>query len=269
MRVPDDWELLQFSMDPARGSLYFADRYRYRFQLSWSRLAGIPDFDRMLADYRESLKEDQGLTQPVEVVHGAWRGLAGVQDKDRIVRFGRYFPGRSLLLEAVWIDPGLEEKALCPAMLDALGVRDSAEQPAVWQCFGMRLQVPPALTLQECTVQPANARMVFGDDARRARVVFSRLGMLDFWLRGEVEDWLRTRAPGKALRWDAVPVRQASHRGVKVRAVCRPGSAVLRRQAWAAEAWKCPEDGRLYAVAREGRTRGTGGSALFCCDKET
>ena len=40
VRVPADWELLQFSKTPAEGRCAFADRHGFRLELSWRTVAG-------------------------------------------------------------------------------------------------------------------------------------------------------------------------------------------------------------------------------------
>ncbi len=267
VQAPEDWELLRFSLNAERGGVFFADRYQYRFQLNWNRLAGAPDFERMLANYRDILTSKHGLEKVTELRHGdGWRGLGGMQEDTRIVRFGKFFPSRSLLLEAVWLDPGKQERELCGAMLDTIDIPAQEGDTALWQCFGMRMDVPRELSPKQCIVQPARVAMEFTNRPGRISVAFSRLGLVDLWMRSDLEEWLKRCAPGKILSWEPLEIHRSSHRGISVSAVCRAGNAVLRRKIWAAEAWRCTRDGRLYTLMRTGTLQASENAALRCCD---
>ncbi len=40
MKVPDDWEMLQFETNTGKGGCAFADRYQFRFEVDWKVVQG-------------------------------------------------------------------------------------------------------------------------------------------------------------------------------------------------------------------------------------
>ena len=75
IEVPEDWEMLQFSKKADAGNVAFADRYRFRLELSWRVLRAAPDLERMMSDYCAKLKleDPEGVASRVKAA--GWPGI--------------------------------------------------------------------------------------------------------------------------------------------------------------------------------------------------
>jgi hypothetical protein len=266
VRMPAEWEMLQFSRNAAAGRCAFADRYQFRLELNWRGVAGPPDFERMMSDYQARLLE-RGMKNVCRADHGPWRGVGGEGPEGRSTRFGRFFPGESCLVELVFLWPEERDVPLERGVLDSV-----AEEPADgrgsrrWRAFGMDLRASRGLALERCTVEPAHVEMVFADAAGRREERFARRGMVGNWLRGSVGDWLRRSVPREVTALAAETRAVDGHDVDSVRGEQRDRGwrgMLGRRSAYEGEAWICPADGRLYAATRTGGAEGDGG--LSCC----
>ena len=120
VEVPEEWELLQFSRNPQTGRCAFADRYQFRFEVSWREVPGAPDFQRLLSDYRSRLEED-GLSAVRPLQGGVWQGVAGVLPDGRTTcRYGAYLAPVQCLVEAVFLWPKARHEPLETAVLASL-----------------------------------------------------------------------------------------------------------------------------------------------------
>jgi hypothetical protein len=246
-QLPDDWEMLQFSRDPSSGSCLFADRYSFRFELDWRKVPGPPDMDRVLSDYSSRLREEKKIDGSRPVSAGEWKGIEARIDGILTTRFGRYFRTESCLVETVFLwpagrDPALEQAVLssfdeCPAAYGSL---------RRWTAFGLDLLASSDLTLDECEVKPALARMVFRDVSRGVEEIFERLGMVGSWLKTGVPEWMESRVP-KGFRPSGRTVAAVRRHEIKLCSV--EAFRKFRRYGYRAAAWICPNDGRLYHVS--------------------
>jgi len=261
--LPEDWEMLQFSRDPAKGRCAFADRNQFRFELDWRQVPGCPDFGRMLSDYMSRLQE-RGMTDGQIVTAGAWQGIDGNVDGKGMSRFGWYSELEGCVVETVFLWPGVRDQALESVVLDS--IRESspdAEGRLRWRAFGMNISVPGGWSLHRCRVEPGLAEMIFRDGARRrGEVIFERRGILDQWLKDPVAQWLRGRAASVLEKMDD-PKRSVSrgHEKVTITGINKGPGLLGRRSAGRAEGWICPADGRLYNIIGFGREN----CILECC----
>lgn len=267
--LPRDWEMLQFSRRSETGSCLFADRHAYRFELNWRRVAGAPDFARMLDDYaRQLAPETPG--QVVRVQQAPWLGLAGTFEGVATSRFGRFLPGEKYLVEAVFLWPRERDLPLERQVLASLDELPRDEQWQRWRAFGLDCRGSAGLELQTCEVQPAAAHLVFAPKGNSLRTEdFSRWGMVEHWLRTGVEDWLAARRPRQATQIATGQRRLGDHQVYFVSA--RVPGRLLGRCHYQAAAWVCPRDRRLYCVATvterplEQRQAPLVGHRLRCC----
>jgi hypothetical protein len=274
IEVPDDWEMLQFSRNPRQGSIAFADRYQFRFELHWREVAGPPDFGRMMSDYEARLKE-QGMAKPGRVQRGAWQGIEGVTDGVLSTRFGRYFPVAACLVEVVFLWPESWDSDLTGEILDRIELEPvRPDGLRRWRAFGMDCLVSPRLDLDECDVQPACVELRFSDAKRHTVERFARRGMVSDWLKVPMPDWLRTWAGREARVLASRSVERGQHRVEGLVAESRaPGlaGAIFKYCRSETAAWICPRDKRLYSVAltrlaRGGRDEGSQAvGRLSCC----
>jgi hypothetical protein len=248
-RLPAEWEMLQFSTEYPQGRCAFADRYQFRFEMNWSSVKGEPDYDRMISDYTSKLEREKKLTDPERLKKSGWFGFYGVLSGDHTSRFGRYFAPIGCLLECVFIwpeerDPELEAAVL--ASIEAMPADTSGNQR--WRAFGLDMALPPIAALEGCTAQPARAQFSFSNPKTGSEWSFERLGMTASWLKHDLETWLRGHIDPSV---NELRITHATRHGsdvVRAEGTYKPAGLHLKRGRLNAEAWLCPEDGRLYYV---------------------
>lgn len=255
--LPKDWEMLQYTRDPAVGRCAFADRYEFRFEFSWRAVAGPPEFDRMMRDYSARLAE-QGHRHLQRENWRQWRAVVGRWENQTIARFGGYFDRESCVVECVFLWPGPRDRALEQTVLGGF-----AEEPPDaagrrrWRAFGLDLRVSGDLRLAECRVDPGETEWCFRDERGRRSVRCRRIGLRHVWMRQSVADWLRASAPvARDARDSAETI--AGHAVVRRSGRLRRGGfeGVFRTPSHvAAEAWICPADDRLYLREIQGPAR--------------
>lgn len=273
IEVPDAWEMLSYSCNPESGRCAFADRYQYRLELSWQRAVQPPDFDRLVQDSCGRLSQ-QGVQEEelTPLTWGAWRGLEAWQNNWASTRVARHFGGEECLLELVFLWPGRPDEALARTIVAS--VAPTPPSPAGtrrWRAFGMDLEVPEGLTLQTCEALPAQAELVFAAGKQEMR--YGRRGLVQEWLRGSIADWLRLQLPAGAES-DELPqtTQYEEHSITSLSARHRPvGLWNLFAPAvhYAAAAWLCPSDNRLYSIICRGGAAphhpALAGGLLRCC----
>lgn len=265
--LPDDWEMLQFSRNPASGKCAFADRAQFRFEVNWRQVTGAPDFDRMISDYMHNLIE-HGMTDGRRVSSGQWTGLEGRVDGRMMSRFGWYSTKEACVVEVIFLWPSVPDKRLEGDVLGSF--RDSLpdDQGRIrWRAFGLDVAVPEGWSLDHCRMEPACAQMIFKHKLnRRGEARFSRRGMIDEWLRDPVGKWLASSAA--EMLEDMQP---PAEEGVGVhRRVMIKGSHRLpfgRKQPGFAQGWVCPRDGRLYSLVAHGVSGLSREVKMECCDE--
>lgn len=253
VELPAEWECLQFARDPEAGRCAFADRHRYRFELNWRKSPGEPDFGRMMKDYEGSLaKEWEGIRK---AKCRGWPGLTGRRGGEVVSRFGTYLPEIGVLVEAVFIDAGERDDRLEAKVLASVrAVPPEANGMQRWRAFGMEMRVPRTFELGECVVEPARVGMRFDGPRSPDRWIFRRYGMVGTWLKTPVREWLASQAGELARNVKFKPGGGGAAQLERIEGEWRPKGLLLRKGAYAAAAWKSPEDGRLYhAICITGR----------------
>lgn len=303
--LPESWEMLQFSRNRQEGRCAFADRTGFRCELSWREVPGKPDFERMLTDYRSKLEED-GYENTSCPRCGPWQGIESSREGRTSSRFGRFFPnpkgdGRKKatpglvgwrlpgrreqlsrgpedtnggrLVEIVFLWPGQRDQSMVNHILSSFAILPG-NGFAPWSAFGMNMLVDHGLDLDKVDVQPARIEMSWRDRKGLAEARFCRLGMVPSWLSAPVAQWL--------MRWVGSKYKVSALRSLdmggghyveRVSGIRRTGGLLGGRIRCRADAWICPRDGRLYAVANSTPTRGhpeqeeseLAGSVFFCC----
>ncbi len=268
IELPDDWEMLRFSARRVAGRCAFADRYQFRAELSWKEMRRPADWQKGLARYAEDLAADG--EEPSRADVGEWYGLEGSCRNQAHTRFSRHFAEHQLLLELVLFWPAGIERGLVRRILDSVGPEPAfAGRYQHWQAFGMDFIVSPGLHLDKFKVDPALTVLVFADaSGRHPRQRFERLGMVSNWLKQPVHDWLRSRVGDQADITNDIVTEHSGHKVVSVGGMLHLGRLALpwQKQQYAASAWICPNDHRLYCLTNQGRpNQFDGGIQLSCC----
>ncbi len=263
LELPNDWELLRFSKKEERGRLSFADRERFRFELTWRKVPGEPDYGKMMSDYLTKLLAEKKLSWARRAESVGWHGINGGGDNGNNTRFGRYFAEEGVLVEAVFPWPETREKALEKQVLRSIRAEGEWQgRLRRWRACGMDLLASAKLPLAEGRIEAAAARLSFGIGRRGPGEEFRRLGLVKFWLKQGLGDWLRGQVPF-ALRKPVQEQRElAGHRQELVSG--RLGGWLSGARHYKAAAWICPKDGRVYFTARQGR-KAAAEPKLACC----
>jgi len=275
VELPEDWELLQFSRSPETGRCAFADRYQYRFEISWLRVPGPPDFERVLTDYRARLEED-GLTGTRRLQTAGWHGVSGLlPDQRTTCRYGTHVPALGFMVEAVFLWPKARHEPTEMEVLHSFRAEPpSAAGQVRWQAFGLDLLAGAGDVLEACRADPGFHELRFSTARRRNWERFSRRGLLAAWMREPVAQWQRRQAPRAYRVLDDREEERCGHAVAILRCQRRHpllADLLYGRRHVAAAAWICPRDGRLYQVLQEGYPRaGRRGQArpapaLRCC----
>lgn len=274
--LPDDWEMLRYSRDMAAGNCLFADRYRIRLECSWRAVPGPPDFERMMDDYAARLREAGGdAAAPRRVARlDGWQGLE-LAGSVAHSRYGAYLAGESLLIELVVFWPeGCDEHLLRTLLSRVRVAKPTAGGLRPWVASGVCCAVEPALNLHACAFEPARAELVFMSSERERLIRrFQRLGMVERWLQGGIDEWLSGRVPRETRITGQFAREQAGHTIHRIVGRRRRLRMTLFGDRWMtveAAAWRCPRDGRLYYSAieypsRERSDRAHPERELDCC----
>lgn len=256
--LPATWELLQFSTEYPQGRCAFADRYQFRFELTWSMVKGEPDYDRMVSDYISKLEREKRLADGERAKKAGWHGFHGIMNGERTSRFGRYFAPIGCLVECVFLWPEARDPELESAILSSIGavpVDERGQQR--WRAFGLDIRVPPGAAIEGCTAQPARTVFSFSNPKSGSQWTFERLGMTASWLRGSLEDWFRGTFGPDVRDLQVSRTTRDGRDVVQAEAGFKPSGLHLKHGRLQAEAWICPQDGRVYKVIARLRGRRT------------
>ncbi len=274
VELPEDWELLQYSRNPVNGHCDFADRRQFRFELSWRAIAGAPDFERMLADYRAELERNDLLHDIRLLKIGGWPGLAGRRDGRESSRFGAYFDPPGHLVELVFLWPGARDKRLESDVLAACRPEPpGADGRRRWKAFGMDWLAPNDSELTACAVEPARVSLTFTGERKPERLTVQRIGLLRQWLKQPPAEWFRRQIPDRVRQLRLAETRRAGHVVHLAEGWFVPQSVLQRRGHYAGAAWICPGDQRVYRIEQISHRQATPrpavealpGGVLTCC----
>ena len=246
LEIPGDWEMLQFSRARDKGRCAYADRRQFRLELSWRQVKGAPDFPRMMADYKARLESAGELQDAHTFTLSGWHGLAGMQKNLRVSRFGNYFDKENLLAELVFLWPDKRDIPLENDILQSCRYAPPENGFRKIKAFGMSCRSPEKYEFTACSVQPAMAAMVFSGARRPARIRLQRFGMVPQWLDQPLTTWAGTQLPKEARNPDFESRSRNGHEIVTAKADYAPRGFLIRKGLYAASAWICPKDGRLY-----------------------
>jgi hypothetical protein len=260
--------MLQYSLKLDSGRCAFADRQGFRLEMTWRRVTGAPDFDRMLSDYLAKLA-DEGMEGGHRIEQCGFQGLKGVMDGQTITRFGRFAADASCIVELVLPWPDGRDKHLEQAILQSFHevVADESGYSR-WRALGMDVNVPVSLKLGSCRVEPAHVEWRFMDRHDHLALRFARRGMVKEWMDQSVQSWLeRDVKPGRKPppRWRHE--RIGGHAVDRVEGRTLPSGWLRRTRPLTSEAWICQEDGRLYSWVAE-QTMVLPERPLKCCGGE-
>lgn len=254
--LPGDWEMLQYSKNPAKGGSSFADRTGFRFQLVWSQVPGPPDTGRMLRDYRSRLECSEGLEQAKEERHRHWIAVSGIQEGRPVTRFGNYLEPLGRMLELVFLHRRERDEDLEQRVIQSCQALPERNDRIPWKACGLSFEVRSELPLDTILIAPARASFLFKDPKRFDQEKFERLGMVTQWLNGSLDSWMDAQKPVTLRDWQ---IQTRQHAGCRVRTGIGtlPATRTFGKQrTFQMAAWIHSGDGRLY-IWRSIRRSGT------------
>ena len=275
--LPEDWEMLQFANDAEQGRIAFADRSDFRLELSWRRVGSRPDLERIRSDYASRLLNEMDHSEAIFEDLLDWSGLKSVKDGKVSTRLLNHFGESGMLLEAVFRWQDLPDISLQEEILSSLAV-DGGDTSAfqAWRCFGLDLSVPSVFALLDVQALPASTVMEFGyKKPNKATIRAERRGLLKFWLKGSVADWLIRQLPRKPKTLESMRYSEAGHDVYRIKGTLPYGSgwgSLFMRQEFESVGWICPEDKRLYTLGKLSRPSHAflfekQSAQLSCCDR--
>lgn len=266
LRVPSDWELLQFSKTQDQGRCAFSDRHGFRLELSWRAVSGPPDLERMVSDYMAALEKD-GMKECARRSHADWQGGEGIADGQRMTRYGGFLAAESCVVEVVFLWPESRMAGLEAAVLDSIrACPPTSSGCRLWAAFGMRMVTPAEVILETASILPAHAELRFAGKRAGNRLVFSRRGMVKEWLRTTPGEWLARCVQDEGAGEGMLEQREVGgHRIAVWRGRARRPGLLRSAVPLIAEAWTCPVDGRLYSWLASGPPSEVGERWLTCC----
>ncbi len=270
---PEEWELMQFSKNSNMGSCAFANRYNISMELNWQRTDGEVNMGKTVTDHISKFEYEKGLTNIKRTNVSGWTGFYGNISKIKVSKFLKYFKKKSYLVQIIFIWPQKRKEEIENDIL-----KNTKEEPNCkndlqrWKSFGMDICISDKLKLLKCVVEPANAKMFFGvgNDFFEE---YRRLGMVKYWLKGTVKQWLETKLPSKVKNVREKLTELSGHKIYSVYySVWAKGLSKItgKKESYIASAWICPTDNRLY-FARIKKDSAVdmcvAGERLVCCDR--
>ncbi len=215
-RVPRDWEVLHHSTDPVRGRLILVDRRRQRMQLSWARLDSRPDIEQAIADHRSrDMTEDPEVEMTDLLRPHGWLGYTRFAEKGALSRFTRYEPALEYWIDLIVSHPARHDPNLDEALAAGFEARTPGpDRPQHWRAFGLDVQTPPEWKLSSTAVNAGDVTLRFAEKDGPSEVVVRRLGMIDAWFLGDVQQWLRHHI-GVMVEAEFTTVRRGNESAVK------------------------------------------------------
>lgn len=189
--IPPDWEILRFRKDYRSGFLLWADRYGYRFQLSWQRQSSARNAREVCTDFlgKSSLAGEGDSSRRVK--DRIWEGVESRKEDRTEQRFFNILPRERCLLEAVVVDKNRVKAKLMDEILDSVTDVPPGEQgEQAWRGFGMDFEVPYEFEIHKCSVLPGSTTIDFVEGGEQpSELTYCRMGMVAHWMRGGLENW--------------------------------------------------------------------------------
>lgn len=232
-RLPEDWEMMLYSLDPAYGDLAFYSRAGKRANLNWERVR-IPRHRR----------------------GGGWAWeWTWPEEEGEDIRVSTLDPWNGLRLE--WRFPaGL--KAEAGDVVNAC--RPQEKETRRLTLSGIRARTPTRFRPREVQVHPAH-HMLSLESTDHSRLVYRRWGLPDLVLRGEsLESFFTTLLKSLGFQVEeTAEVRMLGHDAVRVGFTSK-GLTPFRRLLFRREAgngwiWLDPEARRLCTLEQLGGSR--------------
>ncbi|MEI6519147.1 MAG: hypothetical protein WCO98_03795 [bacterium] len=220
----------------------------------WRNITSEPDMKKMAVDYASyiGLRDDIVSVKPVSYYQ--WEGVEANLPDASYSSYSSFLASEKLLVELIFLTPANSENRQEQKILSSV-----SEEPLQldhyrrWRAFGMDMVTDDRYTIRKCQVLPGFAEMTFNhlkDD--NLYDTFERFGMVDEWLRGSIEEWVKKRIPDGVKIISSKVEEYRGHTFYTINGKVNIGFSKLIRGArveYIARTWRCPIDGRLYCYS--------------------
>ncbi len=185
-RIPDDWELTGYGINPERGGLNFSNRHGFQGVVRWARHSRPPDLKRDMLSYLQ--------TRILGGKAGRIRDTSAFESKD-IHGFStlrhttlelpaqamRYLPDEQVTVH--WSFPDGSSSAVRNRWTPLLGsFAPNHQEPREYALLGIHCRLPADCRVTGIQARPANVAITFKDQQRE--LAFRRWGLLDITTGG-------------------------------------------------------------------------------------
>lgn len=267
MQLPQDWQPIRHSLNPARGTLVLVDRRRQCMELGWKRLEKTPDLQHMLDDYVQQIRQEDRDAQfeSLSVDQDRWQGIVRLDADDQTVQLLRAvsFNQETLtLLEVTLVGTALPTEAFewCRQLLAQVRVEEDGQVARRWRMFDVDVEAMEnwRLSSVQADVGHASFGLTRYDQTSRGsgkptrdQMFIRRYGMAEVMYRGDLQRFLKLRNQGMTIEQQ----RALRHRGFEAATVIgiEPGKRLkrftgqLRRQRDLV--FRVPKENAMYHVS--------------------
>lgn len=254
--LPAQWAIVRHGVKSAGGRLVWIDRRDQRMQLAWLHAPSRPDIDRAMNDYRSvDLQQDASATFADMPELNGWVGMITTTTTQCFTRAVRYEPDvqRWIELTLTWPqqtrDISLEQK-----MLQGFVLQPSDENER-WRAFGMDLSLTAVINdkgpshLEQVMPLPADVRWKFLQPASGSEWIIRKVGMLESWFDGSLQEMLRRQRAEVALEIEPLLIQgHAGFVGVSALLQARITRLWRRRKQCVDVVWHCPQSRSVWQV---------------------
>lgn len=186
-RVPSEWEVTAYSIEPREGRLEFSTRRGFAAMVAWEPCRSTPHPETIMTAFLSRLPEQsRGMEKPSPETLTTRRAgpfLMGTWRADQPAQAVCYLEASQILLRWVFAATGQpSDVADWAAVLESFAPNN--HDPRDYALFGINVSLPEDFRIEEMEVLPANIRIVFENRSKR-RVTFRRWGLPELVTAGQ------------------------------------------------------------------------------------
>lgn len=253
--TPADWEIALVSGPSQDAHCVFMDRSATRLDVRWRHVATEPNLELMLAEHMKALDAKDVDIRRLSTRSDAWHAIERTGERERVVHAGKYFPFAGWLAEVCLTWPDGRDEALETAILAGIGPDQETGRTVHWKAMGLDARVPRDLGWPDCKATVGRVCWDFtrGKGASTENVSLERLAMPDYWLSGQIADWLVRELPAGSTVLEKKQIFVGGHKAELVTsrhmAQRRGYLPAGRRRHRTDIAWVCPVENRFYRLS--------------------
>ena len=253
---PAGWEISHASGKIRSGRLVFIERIDQRLDIQWRQLKRTPDIGWAMERFRRKAAAKASIRELTKSAK-YWHGLVLTNpDKSVVVRAGRYFRDRKVLVELTLAFPAGRNDKQLKAMLESIDLQDPKAAKRRWSAFGICIDVGGNFEIVRTSFKVGRVRWDF--QAGSSELIVERLGAPEQWLSDPLKKWLTDQLPprGKVLQAELIQLGDHEADAVHWRGRASMGASLIGRKRLGLDVgWLCPAEGRVYRLRYAELTR--------------